>query len=118
MYWANPLTYVVSGMTTNELYGLPVRCAPHELARFQPPSGETCIAWAQDFIDAYKGYIVNPNATSDCGYCQYETGQQFYNAFDITFSQRGRNIGIVIAFVAFNACVTILACRYLKYANR
>ena len=118
LYWINPLTYLVSGLTTNEMYGLTVQCTPSELARFQPPNGQTCSAWAQTFLDAFGGYLANPNATSDCGYCQYQTGEQFYSSFNMKFSERGRNIGIVIAFTAFNAIATVAASRYLKFANR
>ncbi|KAJ1023783.1 hypothetical protein NDA18_004765 [Ustilago nuda] len=118
LYHINPLTYLVAGLVTNEMHDLPVRCADNEFARFQPPSGETCQAWAQTFLAAFGGYLENPNATSDCQYCQYSNGDQFYAGLNTKFSERGRNIGVMIAFVAFNAFVTIIASRYIKYANR
>ncbi|SJX65131.1 probable SNQ2-ABC transporter involved in multidrug resistance [Sporisorium reilianum f. sp. reilianum] len=118
LYWVNPLTYLVSGLVTNELHQLPVRCSQNEFAVFQPPSGETCQAWAATFVNAFGGYLQNPSATADCQYCQYTDGDQFYATFNMEFSQRGRNIGIMIAFVAFNALATIAASRFIKYANR
>ncbi|GAC94574.1 drug exporter [Pseudozyma hubeiensis SY62] len=118
LYWVNPLTYLVSGLITNEMHDLIVECTSTEFARFQPPTGETCRAWASSFVDAFGGYLQNPDATSDCQYCQYRSGDQFFAGLEIKFSQRGRNIGIMIAFIAFNAFVTILASRFIKYANR
>lgn len=118
LYWVNPLTYLVSGLVTNEMHNLTVECTATELARFNPPSGQTCRAWAGAFVDAFGGYLQNPDATSDCQYCQYRNGDQFYAGLNIDFSERGRNIGLVIVYVAFNAIVTILASRFIKYANR
>ncbi|ETS61335.1 hypothetical protein PaG_04356 [Moesziomyces aphidis] len=118
LYWVNPLTYLVSGLITNEMHELPIRCTESELARFQPQSGQTCTQWAGTFLNAFGGYLENPDATADCGYCQYSRGDDFYAGLNISFSERGRNIGIVIAFVAFNAIATIVASRYIKYANR
>ncbi len=100
------------------MHELPVRCSAAELATFQPPSGQSCQAWAQTFVNAFGGYLSDPNATSNCGYCQYTTGDQFYANLNMTFGQRGRNIGILIAFVCFNAIITIAASRFIKYANR
>lgn len=84
---------MVSGMVVNELHELPVVCTATELAIFQPPSGQTCAQWAGSFLAAAGGYLSNPDATADCGYCQYSTGDDFTNGLDIKFSERGRNIG-------------------------
>ncbi|KAN0064189.1 ATP-binding cassette transporter snq2 [Thecaphora frezii] len=118
MYWVNPLTYLVGGMVTNEMQDLPVRCAPSEFAIFQPPSGQTCTQWAGQFLDAYGGYLQNPNATQDCHYCQYSMGQDFADTVNAHFSDRGRNIGVFLVFVIFNAAFTIAASKYLRFANR
>ena len=118
MYWVNPLTYLVSGLVSNEMHELPIRCSPSEFAVFQPPTGQTCQGWANTFVEFFGGYLANPEASADCQYCQYSVGDDFYSPLNIDFGDRGRNIGIMIAFTAFNAIVTCLASRYLKFANR
>jgi hypothetical protein len=51
--------------------GLEITCKPEEFARFNPPSGQTCLAWAGDFVKAAGGYLDNPNDSDSCRYCQY-----------------------------------------------
>jgi ABC-type multidrug transport system permease subunit len=75
MYYVGPFTYWISGIVAQILTDLPVRCQEQELSRFQPPSGQTCSEYAQEWLSTTKGYISNPNATSACGYCQYAVGQ-------------------------------------------
>lgn len=84
---------MVGALVTNELHDLPVRCDPSEFATFQPPSGQTCAQWAAPFVDAVGGYLRDPNATSDCGYCQFSVGDDFYGGLEISFSERYRNVG-------------------------
>lgn len=48
-----------------------ITCKPEEFAVFNPPSGQTCVAWAGDFVKAAGGYLDNPNDSDACRYCQY-----------------------------------------------
>ena len=52
--------------------GLEIRCKPGEFAIFDPPRGLSCAAWANDFVDAFGGYLENPSDTQACRYCQYK----------------------------------------------
>ncbi|UZJ55591.1 hypothetical protein CBS101457_004911 [Exobasidium rhododendri] len=117
-YNVNPIRYTVSTLIANELYGLNVECTAAELNTFQPPTGQTCSQWAQPYVTSAGGYLSNPNDTSDCGYCAYRTGEEFYESFGISFSERGRNIGILIAFIAFNTIATVFFTKFLKFSNR
>jgi len=117
-YNVNPVRYTVSTLIANELYGLNIQCSEKELITFQPPAGQTCSGWASNYVNSATGYHSNPNATSDCGYCTYSNGEEFYSSFGIEFSQRGRNIGILIAFIAINAIATIAFTKYIKFSNR
>jgi len=79
------------------MHELAVTCRPQEFAVFQPPTGQTCGEWANPFVNAAGvGYLDNPNATADCGYCQYRVGDDYYLPLDIKFSERGRSIGVMI----------------------
>ena len=59
---------------------------------------QTCSAWAQDFANAFGGYIDNPSATSACRYCQYVVGDQFFDPLNISFSNRWRDVFIIFSF--------------------
>lgn len=59
-------TDYVGGFLGATLHGLPVECKPVDLAYFNPPSGQTCIAYAGDWVASSGGYLINPNAISDC----------------------------------------------------
>ncbi len=65
---------------------------------FNPPSGQTCAAWAGDFIGYYGGYLENPNATDACQYCQYQVGDEFYTPLNIEYGDRWRNVFILFSF--------------------
>lgn len=78
--------------------GLAIRCQSDEFAVFSPPTDQTCSTWAQDFVNVFGGYIDNPSATSDCRYCQYNVGDQFFDPLNISFSNRWRDAFIIFAF--------------------
>jgi len=118
LYQVNPVTRLISGMVVTELHGLKITCKDDELVTFQPPSGQTCIQWANNFIQASGGYVTNGNATSDCHYCQYDLGDDFLRTVDISFDTRWRDLGIFIGFVLSNAIITLFASKYLRYTKR
>lgn len=52
--------------------------------------------------------------------CQYSVGDQFFEPLGIKFSERGRDIGIYVAYCVFNCFLTILGTRFLtfRYSKR
>ena len=67
--WLNPLdpmTRLVSGMMSTELHDLPVQCAQHELAIFEPPAGETCFQYAATFLKTATGSNPSWVPAGDC----------------------------------------------------
>lgn len=69
MYYISPVTYLIGGVLSAVLNNVPVVCSPSELVVFDPPSGESCGAYSVDFLKTAIGYLVNPNATTNCQYC-------------------------------------------------
>lgn len=54
------------------------------------------------------GYLSNPDASSDCGFCSTRTTDEWLgNLFNIYYSHHWRNIGLIIAFIGFNVCASI-----------
>ncbi|MBW0485131.1 hypothetical protein O181_024846 [Austropuccinia psidii MF-1] len=120
LYPLNPVTRFISGLLANEMHDLQVICDQKEYSVFQPPSGQTCIEWAGQFIAQSGGYILNPNDTSQCQYCQYRVGDEYLSSLDLKFGQRYRDFGIFIAFIGSNLFLMIIGARYLThfYAKR
>ncbi|KAK5248348.1 ATP-binding cassette transporter snq2, partial [Cryomyces antarcticus] len=119
LYQLDPFTRLIGGMVVTELHGRQVQCAPNELNSFTAPPGQTCGTYMSAFFQGAMpgpGYITN-NSTSDCSYCAYSVGDQFYEPLGFTFNNRWRDLGILAAFIGSNlvllfvgVAVRLLAC--------
>ncbi|KAF5385059.1 hypothetical protein D9615_001097 [Tricholomella constricta] len=118
VYELDPYTRTLAAMVSTELNGLAIKCKSDEFAIFDPPSGQTCMEWGQTFVDKFGGYIDNLSDTVKCRYCQFAIGNQFFEPLNIRYSNRWRDVFILLAFCVFNFIVTIIASRLLRYAKR
>ncbi|CAO3650950.1 unnamed protein product [Mucor hiemalis] len=121
MYWLDPFHYYIEGLAVNELSSLTVKCTQEDLLRFNAPPGQTCGEYTKNFF-AYgaPGYLDNPNASAPemCGYCTFKSGSEFYGSrFEWSVDHKWRNLGILIAFFAFNVIV-FLGLVYLRRKPR
>ncbi|CAD6567917.1 MAG: hypothetical protein ASARMPREDX12_000840 [Alectoria sarmentosa] len=103
MYWVNPSTYWIGGVIAATLKDIPIQCGPDEAAIFDPPPGMTCGQYAQPYVNSVgQGYITNPSATSDCGYCQYASGVEYMHSLNVNPSDKWKYLPIFLAFVISN----------------
>lgn len=102
VYYVNPATYWVGGVLAAILHGQPVQCAAEETAKFDAPPGQTCASYAAAFANASGGYLLNPDATNGCMYCQYSDGDQYLSTLNIHADQKWRDFGIFLAFCISN----------------
>ncbi|KAK4150582.1 hypothetical protein C8A00DRAFT_46061 [Chaetomidium leptoderma] len=103
LYWLNPSSYWIAGVLSATLAGQTIRCAPNEAAYFNPPSGQTCQDFASDFVrQAGQGYLMNPDDTSNCGYCPYANGSEYLQTLGISPDTKWRNFGIFLVFCVIN----------------
>lgn len=104
LYYLNPSTYWIGGVLSATLPSIPVSCLPTEAARFNPPPGQTCAQYAAAFVStvAHQGYLMNPQATSDCGYCPYSTGAEYLRTLNVRPEDKWRDLGIFAAFCVSN----------------
>jgi len=103
MYWLNPSTYWIGGVIAATLRDVPVVCAPKEAAMFNPPDGQSCYQFAQSYVDGIgRGYLTNPNATSECGYCQYRNGVEYMASLNVNPSDKWKYLPIFLAFCISN----------------
>ncbi|EIM87152.1 pleiotropic drug resistance ABC transporter [Stereum hirsutum FP-91666 SS1] len=103
MYRTSPLTYFVSAVVGQAVGQYSVVCKDKELVHLTPPSGQTCGDYLSSYINASGGYITDPSATDTCSYCSSATTDEFLaNNFNIFYSQRWRNFGLMWAYIFFN----------------
>ena len=55
-----------------------------------------------DYISGAGGYLLDPQATQNCQYCQLQSTDVFLASFNMSYSHAWRNFGILIAYCAFN----------------
>lgn len=80
MYYVAPFTYWIGGILSAVLAGQPIVCAENDLSFFVPTEGQTCALYAEAWLSSTTGYLVDPGATTRCGYCKYSV------ADDVGFS--------------------------------
>jgi ATP-binding cassette subfamily G (WHITE) protein 2 (PDR) len=108
MYRVSPLTYLVQGMAGTGLHERPVRCAQAELSVFNPPQGQTCGSYMQQYLAAAPGQLYNPNATQGCEYCPLSNADQFLAGSNISWDDRWRNFGLLWVYIFFNIAGAVL----------
>ncbi|GJC92543.1 ABC-2 type transporter [Colletotrichum higginsianum] len=104
MYFINPTTWFARGVLSAVLPPAAVQCAAAEFARFDPPPGSTCGQYAGRFVDevAATGYLEDPNATSNCGYCPYNDGGEYMRTLNVYATDKWPSFGILVAFAIAN----------------
>ncbi|QRG38392.1 multidrug resistance protein CDR1 [Candidozyma auris] len=107
MYRCNPFTYLIQAMLSTGLANTKIVCSSREILHFQPPSGQTCGQYMQQFISAAGGYLLDESATDQCDFCAMSQTNTFLDSVHAVYSERWRNFGIFIAFIAINMIGTI-----------
>ncbi|QPG76174.1 hypothetical protein FOA43_003560 [Brettanomyces nanus] len=83
-----------------------------ELSYLMPPEGQKCGEYLEEYFQSHTGYVENPNATENCGVCQYAVGDQYLASIGIYYSDRWRNIGFFVVYIVANI-VAMLTLYYL-----
>ncbi|KAJ2929810.1 hypothetical protein H1R20_g7294, partial [Candolleomyces eurysporus] len=103
MYRLSPYTYLIEGLLGQAIGRQQINCSPIEFVTVTPPTGLTCGEYLNPFMSFAGGYLANPDATSACQFCSTRTTDQFLEGnFNIFYSHRWRNVGLMFAFCAFN----------------
>ncbi|KAJ9113738.1 ABC multidrug transporter afr2 [Naganishia adeliensis] len=107
MYRVSPFTYLASAMLSTGVGNARVVCSAVEYVKFQPPTGQTCQQWVAAYQNAAGGYLQNPDATADCSFCPASSTDAVLATFNVLYSERWRNLGILFAFIIFNAFAAV-----------
>ena len=116
--WMFPLstfTYIVEGFIGDVLHDAPVRCTEEEFQRILPPNGQSCAQYLGNFSMELgskvngMGYFRDAPDGNGCDYCSMRTGEDYLSSIKLSSDHRYRNIGIVIAYIAFSyICLFVL----------
>ncbi|KAI0307355.1 ABC-2 type transporter-domain-containing protein [Multifurca ochricompacta] len=109
VYQLNPFTRLLGAMLATELHGLQIQCKLDEFAVFEPPPGQSCAAWANDFVNAFGGYLDNPSELQGCRYCQFKVGDEYMIPLNMYYENRWKDTLIIFAFFAASRLI-----RYMK----
>ncbi|RLV96367.1 Opaque-specific ABC transporter CDR3 [Spathaspora sp. JA1] len=103
LYRFNPLTYMVSSIMSLGLADAPVICGENEYVTFKPQlPGQKCKDYMGAYIYVVGGYLLNPESTEKCHFCQMDSTNQFLRTINVSPSDLGRDIGVFIGFIVFN----------------
>lgn len=110
MYRLSPFTYLVSGMMSVGLGNTKVVCADIEYLHFEPPTGETCMNYLNDYLLNIGGYLKagTENSTTECSLCSVSDTNVFLAGVNSYYTQRWRNFGILWGFIIFNVFGAVL----------
>ncbi|KAF8850810.1 hypothetical protein BDZ45DRAFT_708183 [Acephala macrosclerotiorum] len=103
MYRVSPFTYLLSAFLSTGLANAPVTCATAEFVTITPFANQTCAQYMAPYMQLAGGTVINPDAVADCLYCSIGQTDVFLASIGSKFSQRWRNLGIMWAYVLFNA---------------
>lgn len=106
VYYVNPISYYVRGQVATVLHNQFVQCKEEDIYRFNAPPGQTCMAYAGAWVQQMGGQLINGDGMSNCGFCQYQVGDQFAQTVSADYSFRWQNYGIFLGFTVFEIFAT------------
>ena len=107
MYRVSPFTYLVSAVLSTGLSGGNVECSSIELLKVNPPSGQNCSSYLDQYVNLYQANLLNPDATSGCQICSIRSTDAFLAQLSIKFSDHRRNVGLLFVYVGFNIVMAL-----------
>lgn len=98
----SPLTYLIGGMATAGLANTPITCTSLELLEINAPSDQSCGQYLAAYLREAGGRILNPDAVGMCEFCPIAETNDVLAAVGTFYGERWRNVGLMLAYVAFN----------------
>ena len=102
MYRVSPGTYLVGGIMSASVAGSEVTCAPNEILQMQAPGNMTCGEFLGPYAKVAGGTVQNPASSDVCGFCSLATTNEFLAGFEIYYSDRWRDFGLLWVYIIVN----------------
>ncbi|GME45602.1 atp-binding cassette multidrug transporter [Neofusicoccum parvum] len=116
-YYVSPFTYLVQALMSAATHGTPVHCSTAETNIFQPLPGKTCGEYAGAFVNASLAALYNPDARENCQFCQYSVADTYLGYLNMSYDDRWRNVGLLIAYTVFNIACFFLGVYLYSHGN-
>ena len=97
------MNIAVDGLLSTAVANAPAECSSIEYSVVNPPSGQTCAQYFQEYIGLAGGVLANPNATSECQFCQIADTNTFLSSVSSSYDHRYHNTGLLWVYIVFNA---------------
>ncbi|GKZ32454.1 hypothetical protein AbraIFM66950_001842 [Aspergillus brasiliensis] len=107
MYRVSPFTYLVSSVLSVGIAGNTVECSDIELLHIPPPTGQNCSSYLDEYVRNYQATLLNPDDRTECLVCSISNTDQYLSALSMSYSDRWRNVGILIAYIVFNGIAAV-----------
>lgn len=112
LYYLDPFTYLIGGLLEPISWDVRVQCKPNELTHIPLPLNTTCGEYIADFLATNTGYISDPENTTMCSYCQYQTGADYMRTLNINNAYYGwRDVGNPMMFQRHLNQAALLPCK-------
>lgn len=85
----------------------PVSCDNTEFQTFFAPAAQSCEEYMRDYISAAGGFLRDPQATSQCDYCQLNSTNQFLERINVNWATRWRDFGLLWVYIVFNVAAAV-----------
>ncbi|KAL2431395.1 ABC multidrug transporter C [Exophiala dermatitidis] len=102
MYRVSPFTYLIDGMLSTAVAHTTVTCANNEYLHFNPTNGQSCAEYMQPYIDTLGGYLLEPDARTNCSFCQIRSTDTFLAGISAHPKYMWRNFGLLWPYIIFN----------------
>jgi ATP-binding cassette subfamily G (WHITE) protein 2 (PDR) len=103
----NPFSYLVSSFMATTLGQAPAYCDESEYQRFFAPPNQPCAEYMRDYISEAGGFLRDPQAVSECQYCQMDNTDQFLKRINANWDTRWRDFGLLWVYVVFNVAAAV-----------
>lgn len=102
MYRSTPITYFVNAMVSTGIAGVRIHCSAKELVRFDPPLGQTCGNYLQDYMVRAGGTLLNPIAARQCQLCPVSTTDNVIVQIKVFYLDGWMNFGLSLVYSIVN----------------
>lgn len=89
-------------MVSTGLSGVEVQCAQNEILTFDAPSGQSCGAYLEDYINTFGGRLLNSAASQRCQLCPVTDTDSVIAAIGFHYDHRWRDFGITLVYSIIN----------------
>ena len=107
MYRLSPVTYFMDAILSTGVAGVDITCATKELAKFDPPVGESCASYLKEYMSYAGGQLLNPNSKQKCQFCPVKSTDAVLALLGYRYDSRWRDLAITVAYSVINVAAAL-----------